>query len=240
MALYLVGISSFGALRGVPQYVTDEQVAAQVRCLIAESREVFAGGAILSVNEGVRSRPDQMQKLAEWHAYLRGGPWAPLAASPLYTSPHDLAKGCALDFGVTMPDGTNRAPTMSEHSWLVARGAQRGIFWTGRDFRPTPEEWHFNGDATRATLPPTINTPTPSKEDDMSTVLYLKSHDGKRGVFGAGFNQVFKDRDEEALTIEALSLFESITLEVKELPRKLFDRINWATQPDDLDTLKNR
>ena len=175
MALYAVGVSSFGQLRGRTQFVTDAMVAAQVRSLITESHSVFAGGAVLSVNEGVRSKPDQASKLADWNAYQRGGPWAPLAASPLYTSTHDESRGSALDFGVTMPDGTNRALTMSEHSWVVTRGRQRGIRWTGRDFRPTPETWHFNG-GYDAELPPLTDTasggatpfPTPSEEDDMN------------------------------------------------------------------------
>ncbi|MBF4578968.1 hypothetical protein [Frigoribacterium sp. VKM Ac-2530] len=145
MALYPVGVSSYGEHHGRTQYVTSATTAAQVRSLIAESAGVFAGGAVLSVNEGVRSRDDQAAKLAAWQRYQRGGPWAPLAASPLFTSTHDESRGSALDFGVTMADGRNRAMTMSEQSWVVKRGQQRGIRWTGADFRPTPESWHFNG-----------------------------------------------------------------------------------------------
>lgn len=176
MGLFAVGVSSFGQLRGRTQFVTDATVAAQVRSLISESVDAFAGGAVLSVNEAVRSRLDQKEKRQAWDAYQRGGPWAPLAAI-LYTSTHDESRGSAIDFGVTMPDGSNRAMTMSEHSWLVARGRQRGIRWTGREFRPTPESWHFNG-GYDAELPPLTTVasggvtpfPTTSEEDDMNTI----------------------------------------------------------------------
>lgn len=169
MALHPVGVSSFGELRGRTQYVTNATTAAQVRSLIAESAGVFAGGAVLSVNEGVRSKDDQAAKLAAWQRYQRGGPWAPLAASPLFTSTHDESHGSAIDFGVTLPDGRNRAMTMSEQDWVVKRGRQRGIRWTGAGFRPTPESWHFNG-GYDAEVPPlagpassggTVVIPTP-------------------------------------------------------------------------------
>ena len=165
MALYPVGISSYGEHRGKMQHVTSANDAAQVRALIAESRGVFANGAVLSMNEGVRSRTDQAAKLAAWRRYQNGGPWAPLAASPLYTSTHDEAKGSALDFGVTNADGSNRALTMSEHAWVVSRGALRGIRWTGQSFRPTPESWHFNA-GYPVTLPASSGaTPFPEEDD---------------------------------------------------------------------------
>jgi hypothetical protein len=188
MALYSVGRSSFGELRGVEQFVTDRNVAAQVNSLIAESRDVFAGGAVLSVNEAVRSRRSQEVKRAAWNAYQRGGPWAPLAAV-LYTSTHDESKGSALDFGVTNANGSNRALTMSEHSWLVTRGAQRGIRWTGKDFRPTPESWHFNGGYPATITASSGATPFPvSEEDDMPTAVEVANEmlDNQRVFFRAG------------------------------------------------------
>ena len=189
MALYPVGVSSFGELRGRTQYVTSSTVAAQVRSLIAESAGAFTGGAVLSVNEGVRSKPDQEAKLAAWQRYVRGGPWAPLAASPLYTSTHDESRGSALDFGVTMPDGRNRAMTMSEQSWVVKRGRQRGIRWTGADFRPTPEPWHFNGgypaelaplaspaSSGGAVIIPDTQAPAALPETDLDMIVYGHEH----------------------------------------------------------------
>ena len=110
--MFAVGKSSYGALRGITQYVLTLPVALQVRSLIEESRAVFAGGAVLSVNEGIRSRPRQSMLRRAYEASFRGGPWAPLAAA-LFTSTHDPSRGSALDFGVTMPDGRNRAMTMS-------------------------------------------------------------------------------------------------------------------------------
>ena len=171
---YAVGPSSYGAQDGVTQYVTDSVVAAQVNSLIYESQDVFAGGAILSVNEGVRSRERQALLRRRYEDYRAGGPWAALAAA-LYTSTHDESRGSALDFGVTNSDGTNRALTMSEHSWLVIRGAQRGIRWTGGDpsFMSPPESWHFNGGfpATIPPIDPEEYDMTPDEKKQLAAVL---------------------------------------------------------------------
>lgn len=174
MTQYAVGPSSYGAQRGVIQYVTDSVVAAQVNSLIYESQSVFAGGAILSVNEGVRSRERQALLRRKYEEYRAGGPWAALAAA-LYTSTHDESRGSALDFGVTNRDGSNRALTVSEHSWLVTRGAQRGIRWTGGDpsFMSPPESWHFNG-GYAASIPPIDPEEydmTPDEKKQLSAVL---------------------------------------------------------------------
>lgn len=174
MTLHPVGPSSYGSLRGVVQYVTDETVAAQVNSLIAESAGVFADGGILSVNEGLRSRRDQEIKRAAWEAFVDGGPWAPLAAVP-YTSSHDQAQGAGLDFGITLPDGRNRALEDDEaaHAWVVARGRLRGIRHTGRDFRPTPESWHFTGGypASLNPLDPEEVDMTPEEKKQLAAVL---------------------------------------------------------------------
>lgn len=155
MPLHPVGPSSYGSLRGTTQYVTDAATAAQVNALIEESKtEPAFGDAVLSVNEGNRSRPRQRQLRTAYEAYRAGrGPWAALAAI-LYTSTHDESRGNGIDFGVTYPDGSNRALTAAQHSWLVNRGRLRGLIWTGREFE-TPESWHFNGDGSRAVIAPT-------------------------------------------------------------------------------------
>ncbi|MDY0891890.1 hypothetical protein [Frigoribacterium sp. CFBP9030] len=177
MTQFAVGKSSYGALRGITQYVLTLAVALQVRSLIEESRAVFAGGAVLSVNEGIRSRPRQTMLRRAWESYLRGGPWAALAALE-FTSTHDWTRGSAIDFGVTMPDGRNRALTMSEHAWVVSRGRQRGIVWTGGDpsFMWPAELWHFNVYPERATIAPIDFTPAQipipiPKEFDMPLVV---------------------------------------------------------------------
>lgn len=172
--LHPVGPSSYGALRGITQYVTDSDVAAQVNSLIYESAGAFADGGVLSVNEGVRPRRDQEIKRAAWEAFVRGGPWAPLAAA-LYTSTHDESKGSGLDFGITLPDGSNRAleSDPEAHAWVVSRGRQRGIRHTGADFRPTPESWHFNG-GYPATIPPIDPEEfdmTPNEKKQLAAVL---------------------------------------------------------------------
>lgn len=175
MTQFAVGKSSYGALRGITQYVLTLAVALQVRSLIEESRAVFAGGAVLSVNEGIRSRPRQTMLRRAWEAYLRGGPWAALAALE-FTSTHDWTRGSAIDFGVTTADGQNRRLTMSEHAWVVSRGRQRGIIWTGGDpsFMRPAELWHFNVYPERATVPPNDFTPAQPpipKELDMPLVV---------------------------------------------------------------------
>jgi hypothetical protein len=177
MALYPVGPSSYSELFDITQYVTNAEVADQVNSLIEESRAVFAGGAFLSVNEGTRSRARQTYLRRKWEAYQAGGPWAALAAA-LFFSTHDESRGNALDFGVTNVDGTNRSLTMSEHAWLVARGRERGIVWTGGDptFMSPAELWHFNGYPERASIPPLSAAPAiPAtfQEEDMIIIRDL-------------------------------------------------------------------
>jgi len=243
MALYPVGPSSYGELAGLTQHVTNAEVAEQVNTLIEESRAVFANGAFLSVNEGNRSRLRQAYLRRKWRAYRAGGPWAALAAA-LFFSTHDESRGNALDFGVTNADGSNRSLTMSEHAWLVARGRERGIVWTGGDpsFMSPSELWHFNGYPERATIPPLKPEPEPSKEDDdMITILYLKSSDNRRGIFGSGFNQTFADRKDEADTVAVLrnkTLSPKVDLVEVNVGARAFDLMDRATTPDEVDKVK--
>jgi hypothetical protein len=206
-ALFAVGKSSYGELAGITQYVTNAEVAAQVNSLIEESRGVFAGGAFLSVNEGNRSKARQRYLRSKWEAYRAGGPWAALAAA-LYFSTHDESRGNALDFGVTNRDGSNRALTMSEHAWLVARGKLRGIVWTGGDptFMSPPESWHFNGYPQRATIPPLVLTPKPPKKEyDMPLVVRAT----QSGIVPAGTKlmvQIGESHDVAEATLDAYGI----------------------------------
>jgi hypothetical protein len=243
MALYPVGPSSYGELAGLTQYVTNAEVAEQVNTLIEESRAVFANGAFLSVNEGNRSRLRQAYLRRKWEAYRAGGPWAALAAA-LYFSTHDQSRGNALDFGVTNADGSNRSLTMSEHAWLVARGRERGIVWTGGDptFMSPSELWHFNGYPERATIPPKPVAPEPSKEDDdMIHVLFLKAANGGRGIVGSGYNQAFKslnERDRVMAPLYRLNKQGEVKITEIDVTVDEFRQQLWATTPDDVDTIK--
>lgn len=149
-----VGKSSYPDLRGQMQYVATAEIASQVASLCYEfDTQVAKGGDRLTVNEGIRSR-DRQLKLYNDMLY-RGGA---LAARP-YTSTHDASRGSALDFGITRPDGSNRALTPAEFDWLHKRAPQRGIRWTGASFARV-EPWHHNGGYSAALAPiPNVNLP---------------------------------------------------------------------------------
>lgn len=137
---YSVGKSSYPDLRGQTQYVASAEVAAQVASLCYEfDTQVAKGGDRLTVNEGIRSRA--RQDYLYYTVYLKEH--GALAAYP-YTSTHDATRGSALDFGITRPDGSNRALTSAEFDWLHTRAPQRGIRWTGATFSRV-EPWHHNG-----------------------------------------------------------------------------------------------
>jgi hypothetical protein len=151
-----VGRSSYGDLAGVEQFVSRQDVAAQVASLAFEFDSQLPGaherGDRLTVNEGIRSRRRMELLRAAWEKYLRDGtPFAALAAA-LYFSTHREEIGTALDFGITQEDGTNRAMTPAEAAWVHEHGVRRGIVWTGRTFKPQ-ESWHHNG-GYPASIPP--------------------------------------------------------------------------------------
>lgn len=160
-----VGRSSYGELNGVEQFVATQEIADQVASLCYEFDTTVAhDGDRLTVNEGIRSRERQTLLYGQ---YLRGGV---LAAYP-FTSTHDASRGSALDFGITSASGVNRALTQGEFDWLHARGAARGIQWTGRYFARV-EQWHHNG-GYAAQVPPIAGVnrpgePFPGIEDDMT------------------------------------------------------------------------
>jgi hypothetical protein len=129
------------------QVVATAFIALQVASLCYEFDTLFPGarsrGDRLTVNEGIRSRPRQRALRMAWELYKAGmGPWAALAAA-LYYSTHDETRGSAIDFGITMANGQNRALTVAEAAWVDANGPRRGILPTGMSFNPQ-ERWHKN------------------------------------------------------------------------------------------------
>ena len=151
---YSVGKSSYPDLNGVEQFVEDLDVALQVASLCYEfDTQIAQNGDRLTVNEGIRSRERQDYL---YDLYLHHG--GALAASP-YSSTHDHTRGSALDFGVRMASGANRALTPTEFDWLHNRAPLRGIRWTGADFWRV-EPWHHNGGYLASVGPiPGVNLP---------------------------------------------------------------------------------
>lgn len=163
-----VGVSRYrGDVFGVEQFM-EAGAARQVLALIAFIA-TLPGCRRLTVNEGRRTRARQKTLRARFEAFLRGGPWAPLAAV-LYTSRHDEVKhGNAGDLGG--PDG--EALNAAEIAALKRYGLDFGVEFVGLTFNP-PEPWHVEGDGVtpipRYALASLEATPiTESEEDDMYT-----------------------------------------------------------------------
>lgn len=134
--IYSVGVSSYGDRRGIEQFVTDARVALQVLTIIIKFNTFLRGknrSGSLSVNEAKRSRIRQM------FLWVNRFVLGVVVAKP-FTSPHDeLKHGNAIDFGITLPDGSNRALYDDEWDTLHALVAAHGGDWTGRWFN---EKWH--------------------------------------------------------------------------------------------------
>lgn len=147
VAKFSVGKSSFGDLRGVEQYVMSERIALQVLSTIIDFNAYLRSkgrSGSLSVNEGMRSRPRQSWFWA--NRFVLG-----IAVAPPFTSRHDeVTHGNAIDFGITMPDGSNRALYADEFTRLHQIVEGRGGTWTGVNFG---EPWHHEF-ATRAEAVP--------------------------------------------------------------------------------------
>jgi hypothetical protein len=148
MPWYSIGPSSYPDLKGQTQFVNSDRIAAQFLSMCRDYAAKFGkNGDRLSANEARRTRARQQDLYAN---YVRTG--YPLAAYP-YTSRHDeYTHGNAIDVGVTKKDGTNRALTDDEFTWMHEAAELRGFTWTGRNFAIV-EKWHIEG-ATRAEVYP--------------------------------------------------------------------------------------
>ncbi|WP_433953601.1 hypothetical protein [Curtobacterium flaccumfaciens] len=149
VAKFSVRKSSFGDLRGVEQYVMSERIALQVLSTIIDFNAYLRSkgrSGSLSVNEGMRSRWRQSYL---WNNRAALGV---VVALP-FTSRHDeVNHGNAIDFGITMPDGSNRALYPDEFARLHEIVEGRGGTWP--DWAKTaPEPWHHEF-ATRAEAVP--------------------------------------------------------------------------------------
>lgn len=135
-----VGKSHYrGDVYGVEQFM-ERAAALQVLALIAFIA-TLPGCRRMTVNEGRRTRDRQRTLRQRYEAFLRGGPWAPLAAV-LFTSRHDEVRhGNAADLGG--PDG--EALNAAEIAALKKYGPDFGVQFTGLTFSP-PEPWHVEAD----------------------------------------------------------------------------------------------
>ncbi len=147
--MIFVGTSSYGDLRNVPQYMNDEP-GCQLIGLLNEVNAALGytrrSGPRITPNEAFRSKDRQAKLLAARQLYLAGrGPYAALAASPLYTSNHgpggDITKSRAVDIGVSLADGGNRALDSFEQAVWRAHENAWGFVSAGDGFS-SPEPWH--------------------------------------------------------------------------------------------------
>lgn len=147
MPWYSVGPSSYPDLKGQTQYVNSERIAQQFLSMCRDYAVKFGkNGDRLSANEGRRTK----KRCEDLYAnYIRNG--YPVAAA-LYLSRHyEATHGNAIDVGVTMVNGQNRALTDAEFAWMHTAAESRGFTWTGRNFN---EPWHIEGATRREVFPP--------------------------------------------------------------------------------------
>lgn len=162
-----VGLSRYrGDVFGAEQFM-EQAAARQVLSLIAFIA-TLPGCRRLTVNEGRRTRVRQRTLRQRYESYLRGGPYAPLAAV-LFTSRHDeVNHGNAADLGG--PDG--QVLNAAEVAAIRKYGPDFGVSFTGLSFVP-PEPWHVEADG-RTPIPDYAfasgdATPFPESEEDELT-----------------------------------------------------------------------
>lgn len=151
VAKFSIGPSSYDDLRGVEQFVMSERIALQLLSIKVDFDQMKANegsGDRLSWNEAMRSRPRQTYL---WNNRKALG----VAVAEPFTSRHDeVQHGNAVDVGVTMADGRNRALNAGEFDWLHAQVARRGGTWTGVNFA---EPWHHEMATRTEQVPPYPN-----------------------------------------------------------------------------------
>lgn len=249
---FSVGKSSYGDLRGIEQYVMSARIALQVLSVIVDfnawQRQRGAVGS-LSVNEGMRSRARQTYLWV--HRFIL----AIVVALP-FTSRHDeVLHGNAIDFGITMPDGSNRALTAIEFAKLHELVEARGGTWPAWA-KTAPEPWHHEMATRTEQLPPypaaavlagtqTPNPPTPptvpavltTAGDDMTSLIRID----KKGQFTVGPEFIhFHASPEEAAAVkkvsgklidvknaEAVRILRSLGVPVRYVDAELLKRDGW-------------
>lgn len=210
MAGYSVGLSSYPDLRGVEQFTATERIALQFisMCIDFDQMKANEGsGDRLSANEAKRP--------AERCYYLWNNRAAlGIVVAPPLTSRH-YVYGNAIDVGVTMANGQNRALTAAEFDWMHTQAERRGFTWTGVNFG---EPWHIEGGTRAEILPPYPNaralrdngpskpgankTPAPETsplngEDDMARLVTVSGSGKLNGTIALvdGLKAVVRTKD---------------------------------------------
>ncbi|GAA0959173.1 M15 family metallopeptidase [Frigoribacterium faeni] len=194
-------------------------LAALTAAVLADPAVVAAGITTLTYTEGTRTWARQNYLFVN-----QGKPGFNPAYSP--DRPSDHQWGNAIDFG----SGAGYAGTPVQ----LALHRLGPIY--GFSFPIKNELWH--GVCDPATAQP-LPAPTLPEEEDMIDILLLKAPQ-ERGIFGSGFNQKFKDTSEMNMTLGVLKRAPTVRITEVTVTALEFARIDWATQPDDLDTIKNR
>jgi len=137
-------------------------------------------GYPIIISEGARTRVRQKYLRQLYEAYLRGGPWAALAAI-LYTSRHDEVNNPnAIDFG----SGIASSQT-SASKWAHENGPKYGI-----SFTISTEPWHGEiSYSTTSTAGRAGGTPLPvdaEDEDDMGRRIRVRSANGTIAIWDGG------------------------------------------------------
>lgn len=203
-----VGRSRYkGDTNGVEQFLT-KPAANRVLDLI-ELVSLEPGCRRLTVNEGRRTRPRQLDL---WNRWKAGTGY--LAAVP-YTSRHDeLKHGNAADLGG--PDG--EALNAAERAAVARLGPTVGVDFAGLRFEP-PEPWHVEAEETPYARQHLPAPPTPEIGDQM---IHLKGS-AKRGEALVGPGYAHSLNREEAAVIGQIA---DKTIDASKNDR-MFD-ITWA------------
>ncbi|MDK8171765.1 M15 family metallopeptidase [Curtobacterium citreum] len=147
--MFSIGPSSYPDLFGIDQLTSTERIALQFLSMKVDFDQMKAdegSGDRLSPNEGHRSK-ERCYYL--WNNRAALG----IVVAPPLTSRH-YVNANAIDVGVTMANGRNRALTPAEFDWMHTQAERRGFTWTGRNFG---EPWHIEGATRPEVVPPYPN-----------------------------------------------------------------------------------
>lgn len=149
--MFSIGPSSYPDLFGVDQLTSTERIALQFLSMKVDFDQMKANqgsGDRLSPNEGHRSK-DRCYYL--WNNRAALG----IVVAPPLTSRH-YVNANAIDVGVTMANGRNRALTPAEFDWMHTQAERRGFTWPDWAKR-APEPWHIEGATRPEIVPPYPN-----------------------------------------------------------------------------------
>lgn len=154
--------SPFGKIQHVAKQIDAQQVASLCYEFDTTYPGARARGDRLTINEAIREDDRAIQLYTDYVRDPAGHPLAAYASKgppPVITTTHRASIGNALDMGITMANGKNRALTPDEAKWVDDNGPRRGIHGTGNYFA-RPESWHKNAGFAWSVPPiPGVNIP---------------------------------------------------------------------------------